>query len=254
MKQCLAEACQNTFVLFDCLEISHLNDEIIQIAHRRLKEEDRDDALILLDGSVTRDSFSVRMVVLGLDGTFGEYCGNGARAAAAYLFANYASYREISLRTERSVQRLSKLGEGIFSVTLPSVSFGLNQKFIASGSMISPFEYVEAIEPHLVIEKKMSDEELTSIGRELNQNKEKFPLGININAYHFLEDGRVFVKTYERGVQRLTKSCGTGSVSCAASVMKKQGKLGRVDIVTPGGSLIVIVRENEIELCGEGKA
>lgn len=253
MKQSLVEACNNTFVLIDCLDKTHLEDDILKLALARLKEEDRDDALILVDGRVSGDSFSAQMVVLGLDGAFGEYCGNGARACAAYLFANYGCYQKLFLRTGEFLHRLSHLGENLFSVTLPPVRFALNPKFIKPGASIEPFQYVEAIEPHLVIEKNMSDEDLTSIGKKLNQQREIFPLGINVNAYHFLEGGAISVKTYERGVQRLTRSCGTGSISCSAVAIKERGNLGTVDVINPGGPLKIIFRENEIELCGEGK-
>lgn len=254
MKECLAEACHNTFVILDCLDKVSLDDQILQHAHTRLKEEGRDDALILIDGRVEGDSFSAQMVVLGLDGQLGEYCGNGARACAAYLFGLYgSSYRSLFLRTGTWLHRLSQLGENQFSVTLPPVSFVLNPKFIALDSHIEPFHYVEAIEPHIVIEKEMSDEELTAMGRMLNEQKTTFPLGINVNAWHRLENGGIAVKTYERGVQRLTQSCGTGSISCAAIASKEEEKPTTVGVVTPGGSLQIVIREDEIELCGEGK-
>lgn len=253
MKVCLAEACNNTFVIIDCLDQTHLKDNVLHLALQRLRKEQRDDALILVDGRISGDSFSAQMVVLGLDGEFGEYCGNGARACAAYLFTHYGSYRKLFLRTGQFLHRLSHLGENIFSVTLPPVRFALNPKFVTPGSSVEPFQYVEAIEPHLVIKKDMSNEELTSIGKKLNQQREIFPLGINVNAYSVLENGSVTVKTYERGVQRLTRSCGTGSISCAAFIIREKGGLGTVHVITPGGPLEIIFRENEIELCGEGK-
>lgn len=253
MKECLAEACNNTFVLIDCLNQTCLEDKDLQYAHERLKEEERDDALILVDGRIEGNSFSAQMVVLGLDGALGEYCGNGARACAAYLFAHYGSYGKLFLRTGNFYHRLLQLGKEQFSVTLPPVRFALNPKFIAPHTELHSFEYVEAIEPHLVIEQDMSDEELLSIGRKLNGQKDLFPLGINVNAWHYLASNAITVKTYERGVQRLTKSCGTGSISCVASLLKAQNKLGAIDVITPGGPLKIIVREDEIELCGEGK-
>ncbi len=253
MKQYFAEACQNTFILFDCLDLPHLDKEMLNLAHKQLKEANRDDALILIDQRKSGNSFSAQMVVLGLDGTLGEYCGNGARASAAYLFAHYGMYPSLFLRTGKYLHRLAKLGDNQFSVTLPPVHFTLNPKFIASNEGLDSFQYVEAIEPHLVIEEPMSDEALFSIGRKLNCKKEQFPLGINVNAYHFLGNDTIAVKTYERGVQRLTKSCGTGSISCAATVLKGRGDLGTIHVITPGGPLKIIFRKDEIELCGEGK-
>ena len=251
MKQYLAEACNNTFILFDCLEVTSLNPEFLKMAHKRLQEEQRDDALILVDGRISGDSFSGKMVVLGLDGELGEYCGNGARACSAYLFAHYGSYKTLQLRTGNFFHKLANLGDNRYSVTLPPVLFARNPKFIAEDAQIAPLQYVEAIEPHLVIQKEMSDEELLLLGRKLNSQKEIFPLGINVNAWHFLKEGTITVKTYERGVQRLTKSCGTGSISCSASFIHSKGDTGSIEVITPGGPLKIIVRKEEIELCGE---
>lgn len=254
MKQYLAEACSNTFVLFDCMDREDLSDFHLEKAHQRLKEENRDDALILVGGSKSEDSFSAKMVVLGLDGALGEYCGNGARACAAYLFKNYGSYKNLFLRTNQYLHRLAHLGKDDFSVTLPRVSFSINPKFILKPQAIGEYTYVEAIEPHLVIEQSMSKDELFSKGRLLAKEKDVFPLGMNLNAYHVIGKNAISVTTYERGVQRLTKSCGTGSISSAAAFLKSQGKLtGAVDVITPGGVLKIIFEENEIILCGEGK-
>lgn len=73
-----------------------------------------------------------------------------------------------------------------------------------------------------------------------------FPLGINVNAWHILKKGSIKVKTYERGVQRLTQSCGTGSMSCASVYATS----GLVSVSTPGGDLKITLEKNGIELQG----
>lgn len=248
MKYCFAEACQNTFVLIDCLDQTAVDEKTFAEAHTLLKETGRDDVLILVGGRLVDNTYSAQMLVFGLDGALGEYCGNGARACASYLFANYP-YSSFSLRTSTSSQKLARLGDNQFSVTLPPVSFTPNPKFIKPGTPLSPYIYVEAIEPHLVLHKNLSDAELLQLGQELNAKKETFPLGINVNACYITPTGALSVKTYERGVQRLTRSCGTGSISCAASLKRP----GPIDVITPGGPLKVIVSQEGIELCGEGK-
>ncbi|MBS3905283.1 MAG: hypothetical protein KGZ39_08160 [Simkania sp.] len=249
MKYHLVEGSQNTFVLFDCLNLVQVDDVYLQLAHQRLKQENRDDALILLNGQGEEDSFLAQMLVLGLDGELAEFCGNGALASAAYLFANYPSFKTFALKTNRGVHPLIKRGKTLYSVQLPPASFSWNTKFISNPALLQGHcNYAETGEPHLMFEKMIDDDLLLFIGRELNQRKDLFPLGINVNAWHVLEEGLIFVKTYERGVQRLTQSCGTGSMACAALY---QGK-GIVRIVTPGGPLEVTLSDHSIELCGEG--
>lgn len=246
----LAEACQNTFVLFDCLNLTDLSEAFFLNALESLKKQGRDDALILFKGEVREEAFTAHLIVLGLDGEIAEFCGNGARACAAYLHKRYPFFKTMHLKTPKSTHRLNQWPEEIYSVTLPSASFEWNPKFITNRKLLSrDFQYVETGEPHLLIKKMMGDEQLLVLGRKLNQQTDLFPLGINVNAWSILEQGKIFVKTYERGVQRLTRSCGTGSVACAAFYQNK----GSVEVVNPGGSLQVIFKENEVELYGSAK-
>ena len=244
MKYYLAEACQNTFVLFDCLDAPRLEPDFLQKAHAILLQEDRDDAMILTDSRVQGDTLYMRMVVLGIDSAFGEFCGNGARACAAYLFEHYPAYHHFSLVTPWGHHPLAQKEAGLYSITLPFPSFRLNPKFITQ--LPTGFHFAEMIEPHLIMQAAISDEQLFDIGKTLNQEREHFPLGINVNAWHVMDDQTIFVKTYERGVQRLTKSCGTGSTSCAAFHKKR----GTCTVVTPGGSLQFLLKEREIVMTG----
>lgn len=244
IKYHLAEACQNTFVLFDCLNQSCVDGLFLKGAHQCLVKENRDDALILYDGAHTEDSFCARLLVLGLDQALGEFCGNGARACAAYLFKLHPQLNRIYLQTPHGKHALTKHAEGMYAVALPPARFELNSMFIRGA--LPDLTYVEMLEPHLIIHQKMSDAELFSLGKEINQKRDLFPLGINVNAWQMLEDHVLEVKTYERGVQRLTRSCGTGSMSCAA-YFKKQGI---VTVSTPGGILEITINKNSIELKG----
>ncbi|MBS0626347.1 MAG: diaminopimelate epimerase [Verrucomicrobia bacterium] len=242
MEYQLAEACQNTFILFDCLEKQKIDEEFLQEAQKLLKKENRDDALILIGAQSDQNSLSAQMLVLGWDGTLAEFCGNGSRCAAAYLFQHYPGYENYFLNSHR----LERHGEKVYSIQLPSPSFELNPRFVSEEPLFG-LQYVETLEPHLVYFGKMGDEELLALGQEINRRKDLFPLGINVNACEVLGSRELYVKTYERGVQRLTRSCGTGSMACAAAFQSK----GSVHVLTPGGKLEIDLREDGIALKGE---
>jgi diaminopimelate epimerase len=249
MKYYLGDACQNTFVFFDRLETSALDESFLKQVHSTLLKEKRDDALILFNGRFQEEGFYAQMMVLGLDGAIAEFCGNGARVCAAYLFERYPRSKRHYLTTGSGIYPLQKYGSDLYSVKLPPANFAWNEKFIADFAAfegLTRFFYVNMLEPHLILQEELSDEQLLSLGKELNQRKDLFPSGINVNAWHLLEDDRLFVKTYERGVQRLTLSCGTGSMSCAAF----HKSLGTLFVSTPGGDLEVILQEDGIELKG----
>lgn len=250
MKYYLAEATKNTFVLFDCLHVSGNLENIYCEARSCLEKENRDDALILTDGEQIGDSFYAKMVVVGLDGNLAEFCGNGARACAAYLYQRYPCWKKFFLKTKFGKHALKKYMNGNYSIKLPKAGFEPNEKFVKFYDRLSKdygFRYVDMLEPHILIQEKMSAEQLLLLGREMNKRTDFFPFGININAWHVMEKDILHVQTYERGVQRLTQSCGTGSASCAAFYKPK----GKVRVVTQGGTLDVHLLPEGIELRGQ---
>jgi diaminopimelate epimerase len=249
MKMILAQACQNTFVLVDLREQTSLDATKIEKIHNTLLKEDRDDAIILLNQQQHQGKTTLEMKVLGKDGAFGEFCGNGSRAVCAYFSYESCQSYPILLTSPFGNIPLTADENGIYSTHLPFPSFKINQKFVQDPSFLSLREdlhYVEMIEPHLVTNKKLSDEELTQLGKELNQKKDVFPHGINVNAYYSTSGDTIFVKTYERGVQRLTRSCGTGSVSAAISYQKK----GLINVQTKGGKLLIVADTSKVILKG----
>lgn len=250
MQYQLAEACQNSFILFDLLNDQSLTDTFLKYAQICLLHEKRDDALIIHQGTFEKKSLFAKMTVLGADGALGEFCGNGSRAVAAYLFEKHPFLEQIFLTTPEGNHRLLATGMNEYSISLPKAKFELNRKFIANEKKFRTLklelQYAETLEPHLGICAEMSDEALFKLGRMLNAEKEIFPLGINVNAWHPLKENSIFVKTYERGVQRLTKSCGTGSVACA-SIYRSSGD---ITVHTPGGTLKISHHEHGVELKG----
>jgi len=191
------------------------------------------------------------MHVLGQDGEFAEFCANGSRAISAYLHSYYPHFKNYFIRSKRGIHAIKKYPEECYSITLPRPGYDINPLFISNEEDFKrsyDFKYVEMIEPHLVLKGNVDDETLFVLGQDLNRNKVLFPRGININAWHELKNGDYYVKTYERGVQRLTLSCGTGSLSCASLLSKKD-----MTFKTNGGKLRIILKENELELIGKAR-
>lgn len=257
----LAEACNNTFILFDCLSKTEVDQEFLKQAHACLIKEGRDDCLILIDGHVREDAFYARMLVLGADAEMGEFCGNGSRACSSYLHSKYPQFQKFYLIANGRDNLLLRHEDGTYSTKLSSIRFEINEKFIAKPELFQKEDgfyyfsfkgkrllYAEIIEPHLVVQEEMSDEELLALGRELNQRTDIFPHGMNVNSAKFLQNNALYVKTYERGVQRLTRSCGTGSSASVALYLK--GTHGKVKVTTPGGGLEITIGDASLELKG----
>ena len=67
----------------------------------------------------------------------------------------------------------------------------------------------------------------------------RFPGGTNVNFAQVLDDHTVFVRTYERGVEDETYSCGTGVTAVALVAHQQLAMPDPVFIQTLGGNLRV---------------
>jgi diaminopimelate epimerase len=75
-------------------------------------------------------------------------------------------------------------------------------------------------------------------GKKIRESEEFMPDGTNVNFVQLQNNGKIFVRTYERGVENETLSCGTG-VTASALAAGRNSKKGEVDIMTLGGNLTV---------------
>jgi diaminopimelate epimerase len=63
--------------------------------------------------------------------------------------------------------------------------------------------------------------------------------GINVNFVESMDDDKIYVRTYERGVEDETLSCGTGVTASALIAAHNDNGFNRVEVKTPGGNLSV---------------
>ena len=185
---------------------------------------------------------SFKMRLFNRDGTEGEMCGNGARCVARYAFL-----KGIVKKPEMVFETLG--GKVEASVKETRVSIKLSPVNISNLVLNSPasvegydfnYTFLSVGVPHVVIFEKQrfdSDDHYRKLGSAIRLRKDLFPEGTNIN---FVSPRRTYeegldVLTYERGVEDLTLSCGTGSTA-SAIVAFKAGLTGNVvDVYNPGG-------------------
>jgi diaminopimelate epimerase len=93
-------------------------------------------------------------------------------------------------------------------------------------------------------------------GREIRFSKKFKENGINVNFVESTGDDSIYVRTYERGVEDETLSCGTGVTAAALVSAHNIRGFNRVEVKTPGGLLSVEFNKaddtsfNNIWLCG----
>jgi len=190
------------------------------------------DGIILIQDHPKLD---FEMVFFNPDGSQ-SFCGNGSRCAAAYanelgIIKNKTNFLAIDGAHEAFIDEQSVRVK--MSDCLQPTEMGGGQ-FIDTGSPHF-VKYVSDIKDYPVLKE----------GTELRNNTELFgEAGTNVNFVEELRKGLIFVRTFERGVENETLSCGTG-VTAAAIVYGLDKSLNQVDIETLGGELRVNFQSSE---------
>lgn len=191
------------------------------------------DGLILLENDDVSD---FKMVYYNSDGNEGSMCGNGGRCLVA--FAQYLGI----IGTEASFMAV----DGFHRATIENGMVSLQMQDVAEIKKKSKYLFMDTGSPHHVqIVENLQEFNVAKEGAKLRYGMygEK---GSNINFVEPQED--IFaVRTYERGVEDETLSCGTG-VTAVALAMHYTGKTmdETVTIKTPGGKLQVQFEKNSV--------
>ena len=183
------------------------------------------DGLILIQDHEEHD---FEMIYFNSDGSK-SLCGNGSRCAIHFVYSLGLIQNETTFLTTDGIHRGTITEDGIgfelFDVT-DIRSMG-DDIFIDTGS------------PHYLIFGDAIDQvEVVEEGRKIRYDKRFAPQGTNVNFIEIKSTNEIAVRTYERGVEDETLSCGTG-VTAAALGASIHGVRSPVRIGTKGGFLQV---------------
>ena len=109
---------------------------------------------------------------------------------------------------------------------------------------VDPSDYSDYIlntgSPHYVKPvTNIWDYDVVKEGQEIRYSKRFSNQGINVNFTEIDEEGDICVRTYERGVENETLSCGTGVTAAALVFAHNDNGFNRVEVKTRGGNLAV---------------
>ena len=195
-----------------------------------------------------------RMLFFNSDGSAGEMCGNGARCICRYGYENGLAGETQRVETTAGLVTGYRLDEENYRIRLNDPGIvRLDTTVMADGTAYA-CSYVELGSPgipHAVVpieNLRAADEgALFALGMALRYS-DAFPKGANVNFYEFLGKDRVYIKTYERGVEDFTYACGTGTGSTALALFLKgltgssvtaemRGGVLRVDVEAENGKV-----------------
>jgi diaminopimelate epimerase len=204
------------------------------------------------------DDNTVQIRFFNPDGSLAEMCGNGSRCAARFALDNrLVSGDSFTLSTDSGNLPVQRLESGNFRVVMPQPRrLELGYLSHEDGMLDLTVDSVQVGVPHCVVQMAglddLPDSRLIRIGRSIRHD-DSFPDGVNVNFVEKQEDGTVRQRTYERGVENLTRACGTGATAIASVLMKRGVVDPPVELVVDGGRLTIAVENNEYWLSGDSR-
>jgi diaminopimelate epimerase len=175
------------------------------------------DGLVLIEGSA-RATF--RMRYWNADGSPGEFCGNGTRCAARFAFLNVIAGRRMTIETDAGIVG-AEIGEGgLVTIALPSPHSFRAQRPLPIGTQTVHGSSIVVGVPHYVVflREDLWSQDIVPLGRAIRRHPELVPDGgANVNFVTVRGPHAIEVRTYERGVENETLSCGSGVVSSAVT-------------------------------------
>lgn len=172
------------------------------------------DGLIVL---VPNNELDFKWLFYNSDGSDAAMCGNGTRACAHYAFTNGLAPKnmkfltgagEISCEVEENVVE-TELTKPVI-IKEPFMQFGLEWWLVDTGV------------PHLVT----IVDDLDIYSKDMASTM-RYEHNANVN-FAKIENGKIYVRTYERGVEDETLACGTGMAAC----FLRANNLGLVEDIT----------------------
>ncbi len=192
------------------------------------------DGLMLLEN---HPDFDFKMTYFNSDGKESTMCGNGGRCLVAFA-------KSINLITAKT--NFSATDGSHMAVVNDDDSISLQMQDVNDFKIVNTNYYMNTGSPHYVtFRDDISKIDVLSRGREIRNSAEFEPDGTNVNFVE-IQGEKLFVRTYERGVEDETLACGTGVTAAALSAsFYSDPDKNSYDIITKGGKLKVSFKRQD---------
>jgi diaminopimelate epimerase len=179
-----------------------------------------------------KPGFDFEMKYYNADGKEGSMCGNGGRCMTKFAY-HLGIHKELyKFIASDGVHEAEIDIDGIVSLKMKDVKnirkFH-NDFILDTGS------------PHYIkMVSNVMDLDVFKKGGEIRNSKEFVDEGINVNFVEQMSEvDKILVRTYERGVEDETYSCGTGVTAAALVCFHNENGFNEVEVKTLGGTLSV---------------
>ncbi|HOI33157.1 MAG TPA: diaminopimelate epimerase, partial [Bacteroidales bacterium] len=226
----------NDFIVLDEGHINPQPDLIARLCHRHLGIGA--DGLIILSQSKKHD---FRISYYNADGYEGSLCGNGSRVAVACWYLNDRSKKQFSF------EAVDGLHQGtIIMEHQQQFDVRISMQDVTSYTQTEKYLLVNTGSPHYVTEvDNLASLDVAKLGASIRHDKHISKNGVNVNFLQYLSNDHFWLRTFERGVEAETLSCGTGVTAAAIAASLKTGH-EHFFITTKGGDLQVnLIRDEQ---------
>ena len=211
------------------------------------------DGLMLLQD---KEGYDFEMVYFNSDGGKSSMCGNGGRCIAAWAFSLGIGKLEnlLNFWAPDGAHTATHLPTPTHTSQLPMTEWiSLSMNDVDAIHELNNHSYeLNTGSPHFVSIKSEDIHQIDLIAwaQGIRYNATYKEAGINVNAVNILDDTHIAMRTYERGVEGETLSCGTGVTAAALSLatMKSLGG-GLIHVSTRGGDLSVAFSRSPSGFC-----
>jgi diaminopimelate epimerase len=187
------------------------------------------DGLMLLN---IYEDYDFEMKYYNADGRESSMCGNGGRCLVKFANDMGISKDTYKFMAVDGAHEASLKEDGIVALKMNDVekiAHDHGDFILNTGS------------PHFVrLTNDVMNFDVFKKGREIRYNRDFEKDGINVNFVEQTETpDKIVVRTYERGVEDETLSCGTGVTAAALVCSHNDNGFNRVEVETKGGLLSV---------------
>lgn len=186
------------------------------------------DGLMLLN---LKEGYDFEMIYFNADGREGSMCGNGGRCLVKFAY-------DLGIRNEM-YHFAATDGDHDAEIDIDGI-VSLKMKDVQDIRISHGDFILDTGSPHYVkIISDVMDYDVYKKGKEIRYSQPFAEQGINVNYVEQSDDDEIIVRTYERGVEAETYSCGTGVTAAALVCYHNENGFNDVTVRTRGGKLTV---------------
>jgi len=207
------------------------------------------DGMLLLSD---HDTYDYKMDYFNNDGSWETMCANGARCAALFMFQKKIVSKKISFLAGDGQHKIKIKDQNNIQLSMIQPSFKseeiITQQYTG--------RYVDSGAKHFaIIVSHITPEQVKKDGKKIRNDEIFKPEGINVNFMKIINEHHIEVLTYEKGIENMVLSCGSGSVASAYYAYQKNLIQTPLHISVPGGDLKLIFNDtwDEVWLNGPAK-